>query len=300
MQRLLFIISYPFIFLISKLPFKVLYVLSDVFYLIIYKLIGYRRNVVKNNIQIAFPEKSEDERIEIEKRFYKHFCDLIFETIKTYSISKKELVNRFKITNPDVITKLENKGKSVIYMCAHYNNYEWILALRFFGMKNTSYGVYKSLKNKSFDKLLKRSRSKFQTYLIDKNYIAKKMAENKLKNKSANYGMIADQSPKRKHAKYWVEFMGQKTPVFTGSELLARRLDIAVVYMKIEKISRGYYKAELQPIALQPKKTQEGDVTKSYFQKLENQILEKPEYYLWSHKRWKHKDLFKPELHYFF
>jgi KDO2-lipid IV(A) lauroyltransferase len=105
MQRLLFIISYPFIFLISKLPFKVLYVLSDVFYLIIYKLIGYRRNVVKNNIQIAFPEKSKDERIEIEKRFYKHFCDLIFETIKTYSISKKELVNRFKITNPDVITK---------------------------------------------------------------------------------------------------------------------------------------------------------------------------------------------------
>ena len=185
MKRLLYIISYPFIKFISKLPFKILYKLSDLLYLLLYNLFKYRKSVVRKNLELALPDSSELERKKIEKKFYRHFCDLILETVKVFSISKQELKERFKITNPEVIHELEAQGKSVIYMCAHYNNYEWILALRFHGMKNTSYGSEIKLKNKAFDDLLRKSRSKFETYLIDKEAIPKKMAEDKLKNKKA-------------------------------------------------------------------------------------------------------------------
>ena len=300
MQRLLFIISYPFIYLISKLPFQVIYKLSDVIYVVVYQIIGYRKKVVQENLQLAFPDQSDTERKKIEKKFYRHFCDLLIETLKVFSISKKELIKRFKIKNPEVIQDLEDQGKSVIYMCAHYNNYEWILALRFFGMKNTSYGIYKKLKNKSFDYVLRKSRSKFETYLIDKEAVPKEMTHNKLKNKKANYGMIADQSPKRTHTKNWLSFLNINTPVFNGSELLAKRLDMAVVYMKIEKVGRGYYETVLEPITTQPKKTENGEITKAYFKKLEAQINDHPEFYLWTHKRWKFKDQYDPEKDNFF
>jgi len=300
MKRLLYIISYPFIKFISKLPFKILYKLSDLLYLLLYNLFKYRKSVVRKNLELALPDSSELERKKIEKKFYRHFCDLILETVKVFSISKQELKERFKITNPEVIHELEAQGKSVIYMCAHYNNYEWILALRFHGMKNTSYGIYKKLKNKAFDDLLRKSRSKFETYLIDKEAIPKKMAEDKLKNKKANYGMIADQSPKRRSARNWLEFMGLNTPVFTGSELLAKRLDLAVVYMKIEKVGRGYYETVLEPVTTQAKKTDNGEITKAYFKKLESQIYRRPEFYLWTHKRWKYKNQYDRDQHIFF
>ena len=297
MQRLLFLITFPFLFIISRLPFTLIYKLSDILYFLLYKLIGYRKAVVEENLNLAFPELTDAERKSIEKRFYRHFCDLLLETIKVFSISKEELVKRFKITNPEVIHDLENRGKSVIYMCAHYNNYEWILALRFFGMKNTSYGIYKRLKNKAFDHLLRKSRSKFETYLLDKQAAPKAMTQNKLKNKSANYGMIADQSPKKKYTTNWLKFLNLNTPVFTGSELLAKRLDLAVVFMRIEKVGRGRYEAVLEPITSQAKKTEPGEITKAYFKKLETQIYRRPEFYLWSHKRWKHKDQYDPAKH---
>jgi len=295
MQKLMFILSYPLILLISKLPFSVIYQLSNIIYYIVYHFVGYRKDTVRENLKSSFPNHSETERKKIEKKFYRHFCDLLLETIKVFSISKYELKKRFHISNPEVIQELENKDKSVIYMCSHYNNYEWILALRFYGMKNTSYGIYKKLKNKAYDQVLRNSRSRFETYLIDKVSAPKKMSQNKLKKREANYGMIADQSPKKKHANNWLTFLHQNTPVYIGSELLAKRLDFAVVYMRIEKVNRGYYKTTLEPITTQPKKTENGEITLVYFKKLEEQIKQHPEFYLWTHKRWKHKDKYNPE-----
>jgi len=288
MKRIAFFIAYPFLWMISKLPYKAFYAFSDVAFFLLYYIVGYRKKVVKENLEFAFPEKSEKEIRAIRKKFYRHFCDLFLEMAKTLSISEEELVKRFILKNPEELHRLEALNKSYIIMLGHYNSYEWVTALQLQGMKYKAYGIYKKLKNPYFDKLIRDSRGRFGVEMLDKDDVLRQMIRDNQNNRLCSYGMIADQAPKGGKSKYWQKFMGRKVPVFIGSEVAAKKLDYSVVYLKIEKVKRGFYEAELISIADNPKDFKDFEITSIYIHLLENQIKQKPENYLWTHKRWKH------------
>lgn len=288
MKRLAYLLAYPFLWGISKLPYALFYKVSDVAFFLVYFVIGYRKKVVKQNLELAFPEKSEDEILQIRKDFYKHFCDLFLEMAKTISISKEELIERFVLKNPEEIKRIEALKKSYVIMMGHYNSYEWVTSIQLQGVKYNAVGIYKKIKNPYFDKMIRESRGKFGVEMVDKDEVLRRMIYDKRQGSLANYGMIADQAPKGGKSKYWRDFMGHRVPVFIGSEVAAKKLDLNVVYLKIEKVKRGFYEAEVIPITENPKSIPDYGITDIYFDLLEKQIRENPQNYLWSHKRWKH------------
>ena len=289
LQLIAFIIIYPFLWLISILPFRVIYMLSDGVFLIIYYLIGYRRKVVKSNLELAFPDKTDNEIKKIMKGFYKHFCDLMFESIKSFTISKKEMLKRFKIANIEELKQYENSKRSIILMCGHYASWEWSMSIQnhidFIG-----YAVYKRLRNPYFDRLIKGVREKHMTFLIPTKEIINKIGESIQKGELFLCGMAADQSPKVKKAYHWTTFMGVEVPCYTGSEMIAKRFDLPIVFMKIVKVKRGYYEATFSTLTKTPKVFEDYELTDKFHKLVEQQIHEAPQYYLWTHKRWKHKD----------
>jgi KDO2-lipid IV(A) lauroyltransferase len=289
LQLLAYIIVYPILWIISILPFRLLYALSDGIFLLLYYIIGYRKKVVRNNLKLVFPEKSEQEIKVIMKRFYSHFCDMIFESIKSLTILEKEIVKRFKVTNVEILKQYEDNRQSFILMCGHYASWEWSMSLqKHINLKG--YAVYKRLRNPYFDKLVKRVRGKYNSYLIPTKEIIAKIAESQKNNELFLCGMAADQSPKLRKAFHWTNFMGVKVPCYTGSEMIAKRFDLPIVFMKIKKVKRGYYEANFSTISKNPKDYKDYDLTDKFHKLVEAQIHEAPEYYLWTHKRWKHKD----------
>lgn len=288
-QRLIYLLSLPILFLIAILPFRLLYLFSDFTFFLVYYIIGYRKKTVKANLKLVFPEKSSKEIQIIQKKFYKHMCDMFLEMIKTWQASKKQLDKRFIIKNPEVFKKLESNDKSVIVMYGHYASYEWSLVTENY-INFKGYGVYKPLKNKYFDKLIRDIRGSYNTTLIPtKKTIDFFTEQTKLGNKYM-IAFLSDQSPKLNRAFYWTDFMGIKVPCFTGADFLAKKLDLSVVYLKIDKVKRGFYEAEVVELTADANSLGEFEVTEKFTRILEGQIKEKPEYYLWTHKRWKHKD----------
>lgn len=288
MQALVFYIIYPFIWLISLLPFRVLYGLSDISYILIYHILGYRKQVVYNNLKLAFPDKPDTELKAIAKNFYRHLCDIMFESLKSISISKKEIKKRFKLLNPEVINAIEKENQSTILMLGHYASWEWVYVIQLF-TNAKGFGVYKRLRNKYFDKLVRDIRAKFGTELIHTKETVPKLLRSRAKGEISLSGFIADQSPKIQKNQYWTEFMGHEVPVFVGAEILAKKLDYAVAYCRIRKIKRGYYTASFEIITRTPKSLENYEITEDFLRRLESQIYEAPEYYLWTHKRWKHR-----------
>lgn len=287
MQFLVYIIAYPFLWLVSILPFPVFYALSDVIYFLIYHIIGYRKKTVRNNLALALPHLSEAERRVIEKKFYQHFCDMFLEMAKTMSISEEEINKRFVITNPELVTEYEQKGKSIMLLASHYASWEWLLALN----KKLSFqgvGVYKKLANKYFDKLVIDIRSKYNTKLVVTRETIPLIANNQRKGILSMYGMASDQSPKNDRIIHWGNFMGIDVPVHTGAEVLAKKYDLTVLFAKVEKVKRGYYQATLIPLTDDPKSITNFEITNMFIKEVEKQIHEAPEYYFWTHKRWKH------------
>lgn len=289
MQLVIYRLVYPILWIISRLPWKLFYMFSTLIYVITYYIIGYRKKAVTDNLVLVFPKKSQAEIITIRKRFYKHMCDMFLEMIKTMSISKEELSRRFKIINPEVIKELETKNKSIMVLMAHYASYEWSIAVQFLG-GFPIVGVYKKLRNKNFDQLVHRIRGRFDARLISKHDTIREITKDKIDGKLCAYGLVTDQSPRLRNTQYWADFMNITVPVYPGGEKIAKRMDMPVVYLKIEKVKRGYYQAEFITIAENPKKCEDYYVTKKYLELLENQIHEKPEYYLWTHKRWKYRN----------
>lgn len=289
LQLMLFIVVYPILWFTSILPFKILYFLSDIAYVIVYHIVGYRKKTVRKNLCIAVPHLSHIERKIIEKKFYRHFCDSFFEMIKTISISDKEIRKRFIIDNIELITEFEKKGKSIILICAHYSSYEWLLVMNKY-ITFHGFGVYKKIGNKYFDKLVRNIREKFNATLINTKEIAVIMKQNQEKGILGYYGFISDQSPKKHRTNYHTKFFGVEVPVFTGAEYLAKKLDMNVMFVKGQKIKRGYYKAHFIAYEGNPKETVNHEITDKFLRLLELQILEAPEYYLWTHKRFKHRD----------
>ena len=287
MNLLLFIIAYPMLLIISILPFRILYILSDIICFIVYRLIGYRKKVVRSNLALALPHLSDEERLVIEKKSYKHLCDMFLEMIKTMSISKKEMDKRFSYKNLEEYKNLEKEGKSIALMLAHYASYEWVVSMNS-KVSFKGYGIYKRVNNKYFDRLVRRIRSKFDAELIPIDKTSAVIAHNHANNILSTYGFASDQSPQLRGINHWHKFMGIDVPVYVGGELLSKKFDMNMMFLKVSKVKRGYYEAEFELLSNDVKSVPNFELMNTFLEKVEKQILEAPEYYLWTHRRWKH------------
>ncbi|XCF05304.1 lysophospholipid acyltransferase family protein [Tamlana crocina] len=288
MQFLVYILVYPLLWMVSKLPFRLLYLLSDGLYLLLYYIVGYRKKVVTENLKLVFPEKTEQEITAIKKKFYKHLCDMFLEMAKTMTISEKELEKRFKITNPEELKRLEKLNKSIILIFGHYASWEWSIVLQNY-INFKGFAVYKKLANKHFDKLVRDIRSKYNTTLISTKETIHTITQNELAGTKSITGFLSDQSPRLSKEVYWSSFMGIKVPCFTGAERLAKKLDFSTAYLKVNKIKRGYYEAEIITLAEDSRIYKDYELTDIFLREVEKQIYQAPEYYFWTHKRWKHR-----------
>ena len=289
MQLIAYIILYPFLWLISILPFNLLYFVSDALYILIYHILGYRKKVVTSNLKLAFPKKSAKEITLIQKKFYHHLCDMILESVKSITISETEIKKRYVFTNVEEIHKLEKEKKSIVLLMGHYASWEWIFILQAH-VNHKGYAVYKQLSNKYFDALVKRIRAKYNSHLITTKETVPTLLRAKVNKELTFNGFVFDQSPRANKALHWQNFMGVKAPVHVGAEVLAKRLDMATLFLKVKKIKRGYYEATFIDIIKDTKSIENYAITDAALKRVEEQIYEAPEYYLWTHKRWKHKD----------
>jgi KDO2-lipid IV(A) lauroyltransferase len=278
---------YPFLWIISILPYRIFYLFSDFVCFLTYNIIGYRKKVVRNNIKLALPHLSDKERLVIEKKFYIHLCDMFLEMIKTISISQKEIEKRFTFSNMEVYYELEKKNKSIALMCAHYASYEWVVSMNYY-INCKGYGIYKKLANPHFDKLVKNIRSKFKAELITTKETIPTIKENYKKNVISLYGFASDQSPRLNSEHHSASFMGQIVPVHTGAEMLAKRFDMNVIFLRVKKVKRGYYEASFEVLSDDVQSVPNYEITDKFLKLVEEQIYEAPEYYFWTHKRWKH------------
>ena len=288
MQYFIYLLAYPIIWAISMLPFRLLYLFSDFVYFIVYRIIGYRKKTVRQNLVLALPHLSDKERQTIEKKFYHHMCDMFLEMIKTMNISKDEICKRFVFKNIEVYKELEKQGKSVAIICSHYASYEWIISMNYYS-DFVGYGIYKQLKNPYFDKLVHKIRSRFNAKLITTKQTVPTIINNAKNNVLSLYGFASDQSPKAKGAMHWSKFMGIEVPVHVGAEMLSKRYNMNLVYLNTKKVKRGHYEATLEILSDNPKEIPNFDLTDQYLKLLEKQIYEAPEFYLWTHKRWKYR-----------
>lgn len=289
MQFLLYILLYPILFLISILPFRLLYIFSDCVYILVYRIIGYRKKTVRENLALALPHLTEKERLVIEKKSYKHLCDMFLEMIKTMTISVKEIEKRFVLKNVDYYLEMEKQGKSIALMCGHYASYEWSISINS-RITFEGFAIYKRINNKYFDDLVKKIRSRFKAYLITTKETVPTIEANNEKGVKGLYGFASDQSPQVKSKTYWSKFMGIEVPVYTGAEMLAKKFDMNIMFMKIKKVKRGFYEMEFELLTDDAKSIPDYQITETFLRKVEQQILEAPEFYLWTHKRWKHRN----------
>jgi KDO2-lipid IV(A) lauroyltransferase len=289
MQFLVYILVYPLLWIISILPFRLLYAFSDGLYVLVYRIFGYRKKTVKENLRLVFPEKSKEEINAITKKFYHHLCDLMVESIKSLTISEAEMKKRMVFSNIEEIHKLEKLNKSFVLMCAHYGSWEWIFIVQKY-VNHKGYAIYKRLANKYFDRLVKRIRAKYNSYLITTKETIPVLVKAKQNGELTMNGFASDQSPKPQKAFYWNDFMGIKVPVHTGAEMLAKKLDMAVMFFGAKRLKRGYYETTFKTITLSPNDFKDYEITDIFLKLVEQQIHEAPEFYLWTHKRWKHRD----------
>lgn len=288
MQFLLFLFVYPALWLISILPFRLLYILSDGLYLVVYRLIGYRKKTVRRNIRMALPHLSASDRLEIERKSYHHLCDMFLEMIKTMSMSRADMDAHFSFTNPEFFHEMQRKGKSIIVYCAHYATYEWIISMNYH-IEHKGYAVYKRIRNPHFDKLVRSIRSRFGAELLTTKETVPTIVRNRAQGITAAYGLVSDQSPKASSIQHWTRFMGMETPVHVGAELLAKRYDMIVMNLKVTSVRRGFYEATFELMSENPREVANFGLTDDFMNRLEQQILRAPEFYLWTHKRWKHQ-----------
>ena len=272
---------------ISLLPFPLLYGLSNFVYLVLYKIIGYRKKVVKGNIERSFPEKSAKEHQIICNLFYSHFCDLVVESIKTFSISEKQVRKRVVCKNPELINKYYDQKKSVIIAGGHLANWEMFAVGVDALIKHKTIGIYKPLSNKYFDEKMRKTRSKYGLYMISTK-IVKQVYEQEKNNLTATIFAI-DQSPSNPNNCHWMTFLNQDTGVLFGAEKFAKEYNQPVLYGRINKEKRGHYSFDFTETCENPQDTKQGEITEFVTRLLEKDIIANPQYWLWSHKRWKHK-----------
>jgi len=283
-------LSYIGIFLLnalSVLPLFLLYKIADVFYLLIFYVFKYRRKVVKENLYHSFPDKSADELNAIEKEYYKFLSSLFVEVIKMKSISKKELNKRVKFKNTDLVEAYLQNNESVIFCSSHYGNYEWVCMAIGLNFSGEHFPIYKPLSSEVFDQWFFNMRSKYGNQMVAMRQTLRAIQGSKDKATMFTFG--CDQAPSRGESIYWTDFLNQKASVQLGVEKIAKKTNRPVFYLKINCIKRGYYEVDCVPICLDPKQAAAYEITELHTRFLEEMIAEKPDYWLWSHRRWKYK-----------
>lgn len=275
--------------LISHSPFWLLYLLSDLFYLIFFKIVGYRKKVVYTNLKNSFPDKTDKEIHAIAKKFYRFLGDLTLEGIKALTMKKEEVLERMTIDLcPEYQDSIKN-GRHAILMMGHYGNWEYVnLRIALIPERQVFVGVYKKLANKAIDDFLHSARGRFNTDLTEMRQVSRKVTAHAEANTPMAIGLVGDQAPSKERG-YWMKFLNQDTPVFLGAERYAHKLNAQVFFAHISQPKRGYYHMSIVPLAMEPKKLATGEVTELHTKILEDTIIKKPEMWLWSHKRWKHK-----------
>lgn len=273
------------IFLLSSFPLWLLYAFSDVLFLINYYLIGYRKAIVRNNLEKAFPTRSLRERRRIERCFYRYLTDQLMETCKAFNMSEKHILARVQVLNPEVMHGIHKRGQHVVHLLGHHANWEWYAKALALSTEHKLFFVYKPLNNKAFNRLMIEMRERFGVKAVPMKSIFKTIEASPLPLHASFFG--GDQSPTAHNRYIWMPFMHQNSAVYLGAEELAKKYNAAVVYGKMRRVKRGFYTIELKCITDQPRETAFGEITKLHTTELEDLLEEQPEYWLWSHNRWK-------------
>lgn len=270
-------------------PFWLLYVLSDVAYVLVYYVVHYRRQIVKRNLATSFPDKTPKELQRIERQFYHWLCDYFVEAVKLLSISKKELQRRFQVNGAELLEERFAQGRDCAAILGHYCNWEWLSCVGIAFKPERCMGlIYKPLHSQFFDLLFRELRtSQPSSITIPKNDILREIVTLRRQNKRSLLGYIADQGPRMENIHLWLDFLNHDTGVFTGAERIMRKMDNAVFYVKMTRPRRGYYTCTFCLVADHAAQTEEHDITRRFFKLLEGDIKEHPQYYLWTHNRWK-------------
>lgn len=286
MGAVLYYLALPFLYLVSLLPFRVLYLLSDVMYFLVYRVFGYRKAVVTANLERSFPDKSAEEIRAIRNGFYRYFCDLSLETIKTLTVSSAAVNERFTCGDISALERFYKENQSVILVMGHLGN--WELCGAYFSQLplHPLYVLYHPLRNKHFDALFYRMRTRHGTRLYPMKSAFKGMVKDR--GKLTATAFIADQTPSPSRA-YWMTFLNQDTAVFRGTESISRKLDYPVIYLSVIRERRGHYRLESELLAEHPRELPENALTELHTKRLEQDIIAHPETWLWSHRRWKHR-----------
>lgn len=288
MQFLSFLIIYPFFWFFSKLPLRILYLISDFLYVLVYYVVGYRKKVVRNNLELSFPDKDKKELRRLERESFKHFTDAFVETVKIFSITEKELSKRLTLHDTELLERYYKENKSIVIVSGHYANWEWVPFIVETRLNYHLNVAYKPLKNKYLDRNIRKIRKQFGVSLFPSREFYPQILKNLKNNQIGAYGFIADQSPKWAKVKYWGNFMDIDIPVINGPEVIARKLDLPVFYFKTERIKRGVYQCNFVLLEEHPKSVKPFEVTDKFIKELEKQIIKAPEFYFWTHKRFKH------------
>ncbi len=292
-NNILYQVVHAFWYLISLLPFRVIYLLSDGMYVLVYHIARYRRGVVRRNLVSSFPEKSHDEIMEIEHGFYHYFCDYVGETIKMASMSPEEMAEHMQFENTEEIERSFAEGKSVAYYLGHYGNWEWISSMPMHFAPDIQFAqIYHVLYNKVADRLFLQNREHFGAKSVSMKNTLRQLIRWHSEGKMTITGFISDQAPKWQSIHHWLPFLNHDTPVFTGTEQIARKLGYAVYYGDVRRISRGYYVCRSVKMTDDARHCAEFELTERYMQLLEETIRRAPAFWLWSHNRWKrtHED----------
>ena len=284
--------------LVALFPLKVLYLFSDLMSFVIHRMVRYRLKVVRRNLDLCFPDMSQKEKRAIEKKFYRHLCDIFVETIKLLHISDSELRKRVEIGNKEIIESLVAKNKPIILYLAHYGNWEWVPALTLsLSEPKTMGALYKPLRNRVMNRVALRLRSRFSSQCIPVKTAYRIIMEMKREVPSFMIGFIADQRALGVSLKHWTNFFGQRTAFYAGGETIGDHIGAAYIYLDVRLSARGHYKLTFTPIVPEVDNLSEKEIdrkdgvdfpyTRKYFEMLETTIRRAPAYWLWSHNRWK-------------
>lgn len=282
--------------ILSSIPFGILYILSDGIYYLLYYVVRYRRRIVRKNLVESFPEKSEQEIVVIEKKFYHFFTDNILESLKMTTISPKEISRRMKFKNLEAVNSVMKNGKFIALYMGHYGNWEWVSSLPLH-MENGAIGVqiYHELRNKNMNKLVLRNRGRMGAINVEMRQTVRYIKDMVSSNKIGAVGFIADQSPKKREVRHFLPFLHHNIPVLTGTEKIIKHFGFEAWFLDVKRVKRGYYEAEFVKMHDDPQSLPDFELTALYYKMLEEMIKSRPELYLWSHNRFKHAIELKEE-----
>ena len=278
---------YNFLLPVAYLPLCVHYFFATLLWPVVYYVVRYRLKVVRNNLDRSFPEKSKKERRKIERQYYRHLCDLLVEGTYNLAAPLKKVKKHYHFVNAEILEPYYNQNRSIVLMSAHYNNWEFMITSLDSRISHHAIGVGKPLDNKGFGYFITNRRARYGTEIVDQTNVREVMAYYDLWQVPVAYMMLSDQSPSNPHKSYWTQFLGQDTAFLFGAEHFARKYNMPVFIYEVTKERRGMYNVSFKLVTDSPNELKEGAITETYAQRLEAQIRQNPQYWLWSHRRWK-------------